>query len=137
MAVIFDSSFLFALTYSKAKRHEDCVQLARSLREKFIIPVTVLPEVTYLLANRFGHYYMREFVSKVSKSEWHLENLSGEDLERASELLSVYADARLDFADATIIAMAERLGVETILTLDRRDFRMIRPKHIPYFNLLP
>jgi hypothetical protein len=46
-------------------------------------------------------------------------------------------DAKLDFADATIIAMAERLEVETILTLDRRDFTFVRPNHTPHFNLLP
>lgn len=40
------------------------------------------------------------------------------------------------FADSTIVAVAERLNVETILTLDRRDFQMIRPKHTPYFTLL-
>jgi uncharacterized protein len=137
LAVIFDSSFLFALTYAKARRHEDCVQAAGSLREKFIVPVTVLPEVTYLLASRFGHYYMREFVRKVSRAEWHVENLSREDLERASELLAVYADTKLDFADATIVAMAERLDVDTILTLDRRDFLMIRPRHVSYFRVLP
>lgn len=137
MAVIFDSSFLFALTYSKAKQHEDCVQLARNLREKLIVPVTVLPEVTYLLAKRFGHHYMREFVHRISNSDWHIENLIGDDMKRVYELLSVYADEKLDFADVTIIAMAERLDVDTILTLDRRDFRLVRPSHIEYFNLLP
>jgi hypothetical protein len=89
------------------------------------------------LAKRLGHPVMRDFVKHLSASGWHVENLGGEDLERASELLSRYADAKLDFADATIIAMAERMDVETILTLDRRDFSIVRPKHIPYFNLLP
>jgi predicted nucleic acid-binding protein len=89
------------------------------------------------LAKRLGHPVMRDFVIHLSASGWHVENLGGEDLQRASELLTVYADAKLDFADATIVAMAERLGVETILTLDRRDFSMVRPKHIPNFNILP
>jgi hypothetical protein len=80
---------------------------------------------------------MRDFVEILTNSDWHTENLSGEDLQRASELLSVYADAKLDFADATIVAMAERMDVETILTLDRRDFSIVRPKHIPFFNILP
>jgi predicted nucleic acid-binding protein len=80
---------------------------------------------------------MRDFVQQLTYSDWHIENLTGADLERAQELLSVYKDAELDFADATIIAMAERLDVDTILTLDRRDFRMVRPLHAGYFNLLP
>jgi predicted nucleic acid-binding protein len=137
MSVLVDASFLFSITYSHDKWHKDCVEVVRNLRHKFIVPVTVLPEVTHLLRKRLGHKIMREFVREVSVSNWHIENLYDEDMERASELLSVYADARLDFADATIVAMAERLGVETILTLDRRDFSVVRPKHIPHFNLLP
>jgi hypothetical protein len=48
-----------------------------------------------------------------------------------------YADSRLDFVDATVIAVAEDANISTILTLDRRDFRMVRPQHTSAFELLP
>lgn len=137
MSVIVDSSFFFSLTYTRDKYHRDCVHLARSLSEQFIIPVAVIPEVAFLLSNRLGHHIMREFIRQLSYSSWQIENLVGGDLDRAGELLNIYRDAKLDFADVTIIAMAERLGVDTILTLDRRDFRLVRPNHIDYFTLLP
>ena len=44
------------------------------------------------------------------------------DLERAGELIAQYRDADLGLVDATIVAMAERLGVVGSYTLDRRDF---------------
>lgn len=137
MSVILDSSFLVVLVNQLDRHHGRCTDVARNLREPFVIPVVVVPEVTYILAKRLGHPVMRAFVKQLSGPEWHIENLSGDDLERVSEVLTVYADAKLDFADATIVAMAERLGVETILTLDRRDFAVVRPRHTPYFNLLP
>jgi predicted nucleic acid-binding protein len=49
----------------------------------------------------------------------------------------MYADTHLDFVDASLVAMAERLNIHRILTLDRRDFTIIRPKHYPHFEILP
>jgi len=43
----------------------------------------------------------------------------------------------LDFVDALIAATAERLNIKQLLTLDRRDFQLIRPKHCGSFELLP
>jgi uncharacterized protein len=43
----------------------------------------------------------------------------------------------LDLIDAATIAVAERLGLTTIATLDHRDFRTVRPAHVDAFNLIP
>jgi hypothetical protein len=43
---------------------------------------------------------------------------------------------RLDFVDASIVALAERLSIQRILTIDKKDFRIIRPKHCAYFEIL-
>ena len=51
--------------------------------------------------------------------------------------MSRYADARIDYVDCMIVALAERLGVTRILTLDQRHFRLFRPRHCPAFELLP
>lgn len=51
--------------------------------------------------------------------------------------LEKYEDAALDFVDATIVSMAERLNISTVLTLDKRDFHMIRPRHTGYFTIMP
>lgn len=56
---------------------------------------------------------------------------------RISEILEEYSDANLDFADAAITALAERLRIRKILTVDQKDFRMIVPKHCDYFEILP
>jgi len=51
--------------------------------------------------------------------------------------MTQYKTAKLDFTDTAIIAIAERLNITHILTFDRRDFSIIRPKHVDYFKLLP
>jgi predicted nucleic acid-binding protein len=66
-----------------------------------------------------------------------LGNPVPEDYLRSGEILRQYADANLDFVDALTVATAERLNITRLLTLDRRDFQLIRPKHCSRFELLP
>ena len=80
---------------------------------------------------------MRRFVISITNTAVQLESTTAEDLVRIHGLLTQYADNQLDFADAAIIAIAERLSITRICTLDRRDFSIIRPNHCSYFELLP
>lgn len=135
MTAILDTSFLFALTDKGDLNHNRVSSFARSMNEPLILPVAVLPEICYLIASRLGHQAMRRFVS--STTTVTIEPTTAEDLVRVSEILSQYADSRLDFTDAAIVAIAERLAVNRICTLDRRDFSIIRPIHCDFFELLP
>jgi len=108
-----------------------------NLNDTLILPVTVLPEVSYLIGSRLGHSVMRQFLRELVAENVTLETVTFADLERVLQILDTYADTRLDFVDATIVALAERLGITRILTLDRRDFTIIRPQHTSYFEILP
>ena len=70
-------------------------------------------------------------------SPLNLVSLQHADLVRVHELLQQYASIELDFVDASITALAERLDVRRILTVDAPDFRIIRPRHCDYFDILP
>ena len=54
-----------------------------------------------------------------------------------AELVEAYADLRLGTVDASVIALAERLGLTSVATLDRRHFAVVRPIHVEAFTLLP
>jgi uncharacterized protein len=58
-------------------------------------------------------------------------------LGRIAELTRRYLDLPLGATDASLIAIAERLGIDTIATLDRRHFTVVRPAHVEAFTLLP
>jgi len=60
-----------------------------------------------------------------------------EDCLRAAELLRIYVEARIGFVDASLVAVAERLKIRRVLTVDRRHFDMIRPRHCDGFEILP
>ena len=60
-----------------------------------------------------------------------------EDWARISELVYRYRDFPLGGTDASVIALAERLETDLIITLDRRHFATVRPRHVPAFRILP
>jgi uncharacterized protein len=58
-------------------------------------------------------------------------------LRAAADLMQKYADTPMDYADATLVLLAEDLGVNEILTLDRRGFKVFRIRSRQAFRLLP
>jgi uncharacterized protein len=137
MTAILDTSFLFALTDQSDRNHQRVLAIAQSAHEKLVLPVAVLPEICYLIASRLGHNAMRRFVASMTPDAVQVEPTTIEDLIRVRQILEKYADNQLDFTDAAIVAMAERLAINRVYTLDRRDFSIIRPKHCDYFQLFP
>ena len=134
---LIDSSFLFSLINHEDAHHEVCVEVALDEAIDKLVLVTVIPETCYLLHRWLGHRVMRAFIENLQDPLWKIEPVLPADMVRVSEILNQYADARLDLVDATLITAAERLGIETILTLDQRDFRLVQPKHVEYFDIRP
>jgi uncharacterized protein len=137
MTAILDTSFLVSLTNPAEVHHAACLRVAETLNESLILPQVILPETTYLIAKYQGSPVMRTFVKRLSSPAWQLEPSPAADLARASALLDQHADLDLDFADACIVALAERLNVRRLLTLDRRHFAVVRPRHCSAFEVLP
>lgn len=55
----------------------------------------------------------------------------------AASLMARYSDTPMDFADATLVQLADALGVTDILTLDRRGFSTYRTAKGKAFRLVP
>ncbi|HEY9603294.1 MAG TPA: PIN domain-containing protein [Allocoleopsis sp.] len=77
------------------------------------------------------------FLRGLSASRFRLVALTDQDLMIVAAILEEYADSRIDFVDASVMAVAERFAITTILTLDQRDFRLFRPQHCDSFEILP
>lgn len=77
------------------------------------------------------------FLNSVVEGELIVEQPTQKDLARIAELVWRYRDLPLGTADASVVALAERLDVKTIATLDRRDFSVVRPRHVEAFKLVP
>lgn len=73
----------------------------------------------------------------VGSGEMGTVDLEPEDYSRAADLVGIYRDLPLGFVDAAVVALAERLDADSVLTTDRRDFSVVRPRHVERLRLLP
>ena len=135
MPLLVDTGVLYGLADRHDAWHESCVAFLAGERERLLVPVTVLPEITYLLQSRLGVQAERAFVRSLVARELDVEPLKDRDVSRAGEILDQYA--AIGFVDATIVAIAERLKLTRVATTDRRHFARITPNHIKAFELVP
>src|SRR5262245_11865571 len=127
MSSVADTGFIVAVFSNRDRHRERCLSVYNSQGTMYV-PQTVLAETAYLMAQVGGNRLVANFLLQLSETMFEIIPLIAEDLQRTAELLQQYADTRLDFVDATVIAVAERLDITEILTLDRRDFSMVRPR---------
>lgn len=135
-----DTGAVYAIADRRDAWHErvsQFVRAARRSREELLVPVSVIPEACYLLHTHLSPRAELAFARSCAASEVKVKSLVHRDLERTAQILEKYADARLGFVDASVMALAERLDIHRILTVDRRDFSIVRPAHCEAFELLP
>lgn len=137
MAILIDTSCLYALTDSDDQYHVKITKFVQETRETIIVPSVVLPEISYLVNKYLGTKAEIAILSSIKEGQMKLEELNLGDLERIIELISKYREQKIGLVDAAIVALAERLKITTILTLDQRHFSLFRPKHAPAFTLYP
>ncbi|GAA2776621.1 type II toxin-antitoxin system VapC family toxin [Saccharopolyspora taberi] len=135
--IIVDTGPLVALGNLRDHHHSACMDLFSRYPGKLLVPSTVIAETCWLLESRVGVTAEVMFLDQVRSGMFELAELSGEDLDRVRELVSKYSDLPLGTTDASVVSIAERLGVAAVATLDRRHFSVVRPRHVPAFALLP
>jgi predicted nucleic acid-binding protein len=97
----------------------------------------VVAEVSYLVGENLGPAAETDFFRMLCSDRFRIEPVTDADLARIVELTETYADLPLGGTDASVIAVAERLAFETVATLDRRHFSVVRPRHVEFLTLLP
>jgi len=133
---ISDTGFVVALLNQSDGKHRNVLEIYQKY-ERILLPQTVLAEVAYLVGRSAGIATVSAFLKGLSASRFLLISLSETDVIRVLEILEEYKDSRIDFVDASVMAIAERLKITLVLTLDQRDFRLFRPEHCQNFDILP
>jgi len=137
VSALVDTSTLLAIADRRDGAHRRVVRLIFELPDELIVPGSVLPEADYLISERVGAGVAIRVLEGIARGDMKLEPVTNADLQRALELMRQYADSNIGFVDASIVALAERLGIRRVLTLDRRHFGLIRPRHCPALEILP
>ena len=106
-------------------------------RGPLLVPMLVIAEVTYLLQREAGPRVELRFIAELVEGTYEAMVVEQVDWVRIAELGWRYRDMPLGTIDASVVALAERLKVKQIATLDHRHFSVVRPAHVDAFELLP
>jgi uncharacterized protein len=139
--VVADTSGIIAASDGNAPEHLACQEALRQAGTVVVSPL-VLTEVDHLAKVRFGTWARTAIIdfilSQARQERFVIAATSLAHLETSRQVQQRYADLKLDLADAVNVTLAAEYRTDVILTLDRRDFRVVRPL-TPHkcFRLLP
>jgi predicted nucleic acid-binding protein len=132
---LVDTGPLVAILHRDDRRHRECVEILRALPPALSTTWPVVTEAMYLLG--FSADAQDELWSLIESRRLHLAGLDASDAPRVRALMRKYRDLPMDLADASLVAVAERDGINKVFTLDRRDFSVYRPAKLGRFSIVP
>lgn len=132
---IVDTSALVAAADASESMHRACVEVLRRPDLDLVIPTLVVAEAAYLVERRLGPMAEAAFIRGLG--QFAIEAPAAEDWSSIADVVERYADLGLGTTDASIAVLADRLGTDVVVTLDRRHFDVIRTASGGAFYVLP
>jgi predicted nucleic acid-binding protein len=134
--ILIDAGPLIAILNRRDKHHAECARIIESLNCAFYTTLSVLTEAMYIVRDRVGWAAQEALWKMILRGDLVLQHPSPGELLRMSELMDKYNDRPMDFADASLVALAERLSLTKIFTVDRSDFSTYRLSGKKPFTIL-
>lgn len=139
--IIADTGFWVGLFDHSDSNHVRCKSFLSQCREPLITTAPVLTETVHLLNQRRYQKIALDFLTLLvhlqSKQLFSIYDIGSSQLDRRLELMNQYVDLPMDFADASLVVLAEHLGHGRIVSTDNRDFGTYCWKNRqPFENLL-
>jgi len=133
--ILVDAGPMVAWVDASDQHHGTCVAALRELREPMGTVWPAVTEALYLLLDLpRGQDALLEILRR---GVVRLLPLGEEDLPRIQELMAKYRNRPMDLADAALVRVAERDGLERVFTVDRRDFEAYRIGRRKTFRIVP
>jgi predicted nucleic acid-binding protein len=132
---LIDTGAILAILDRTDRWHEACVDALQQLRFPLLTSEAVLTELFYLVGA--GRAEMEAAWSLIRTGAIVLATIENAELRDVRTLMSRYWDRPMDFADATLVYLAKRESLTTILTVDRADFDTYRIEGRRRFRVLP
>ena len=133
--ILVDAGPLVALLHKDDRDHALCVDVLKHLREPLLSTWMPVTEAMYLLG--FSVDAQGALLQMIERGVLRILSLEADDLPGIRKLMQQYADLPMDFADATLVQVARKHGIDQIFTLDRRDFAVYRLRRGKAFTIIP
>lgn len=134
--ILVDAGPLIAIIDRGEPDHRICMEALSSLTGPMLTTWPALTEAIYLLGRAGGWPAQEALWKLLARDDLQLVDWDESLLRRTRALIKKYADVPMDLADATLVAAAEKLRLNRILTLDS-DFRIYRLAGKRYFEVIP
>ncbi len=134
-SVLVDAGPLVAVVSQRDQYHRVCLELLGSLRPPLLTCWPALTEAAWLLRHRGTA--LAKLLDSCSGGLFHLLDLDQHSLPWMAEFLQRYQKLGAQLADAALVYLAEREKIDTVFTLDRRDFSVYRLSGGRSLKLLP
>jgi predicted nucleic acid-binding protein len=131
--ILIDSGPLIALFDRNDKYHLASIKFIKDNNSELVTTLASVTETLHLLD--FNRNAQIDFLDWVKAGAVTLEPISSDDLHRIKELIIKYLDLPMDFADACLVLLGEKLNINTVATIDR-DFDVYRLKGKKPFTTL-
>lgn len=125
--ITLDTSAVIALFDERESAHAAVAQALNTYRPPYIVPAGILSEITYIMETRLDTRTEDLFLADLQAGAYQLD-CGEQDLGFIRQLVTRYSNLPLGFADASVVACAERHG-GTVATLDRRHFAVVAGEH--------
>lgn len=135
MSLLLDTGALVTLLDRSQRNHRQFAEFFDSWRAAVVTSEAVLTEASHLLGRvNGGRTACLDFVLAGGAT---LVPQTRATLERCRGLIERYGDVPMDYADATLVVLAEDLGTNIVFTTDRRDFEIYRAGKRRPFKIVP
>ncbi len=135
--LIVDTGPLVAYLNRNDPDHSRCAALLGSRTDELLVTPYVVTEACYLVGKYVGPDAEINLVEAVAAGDLSQVDITPADLARMADLMRRYRGFPLGITDASVIAVAERVKVTEVATLDHRHFHAIVPAHAAALDLLP
>jgi len=131
-SIVVDAGPLIALFRRRDRHHARIKRFLSTNRARLVSTLPVVTEVCHFL-NASGKVALLTWIRRGGLS---LQPVAADDLDEISALIERYADQEMDFADATLVWLADLINTRAVMTIDRRDFPVYRARSGEAFNLV-
>jgi predicted nucleic acid-binding protein len=135
--LLVDTGVFVAAADLDDRDHLSCAALIETHPGPLVTTPLVIAETGWLIRRQLNIATEAALYGALAAGDIGVIDLTAADWTRIADLLGTYTDIGLDAADASLMAVAERLNQTVIATLDERDFRVVCPAHTDAFDLLP
>ena len=134
-AALIDTGAILAIVEFDDRWHAACLDVLRSVQMPLLTTEAVLTEVFHLVGRT--PYEKEKAWRFVHSGAITLRPMNDTDLPVLRALMAQYRDRPMDFADATLVHLAARENLSSLLTLDFDDFETYRIGGRKKFTILP